>query len=351
MSFLPLIFLLPIFVGAGIVIWIAGVSLTKTTDSLDTRFGLGQAFGGLILLGLTGTLPEIAITFSAAINGHIDVIIGNLIGGIAMQTLVLVILDFAGKGKRPLSYLAGTPILAIEGIFVIIMTGLSLLGSKIPVSYNILHTNPLSLPIFLALLIGLYLINKWRKISKLNIASAPDAAPGRKHEEKRAVENHPTYAKRSTAFVFLIFGGAAVATLVAGVLLEESGSAIAAKIGMSSGIFAATIMALISSLPEISSGLESIFIGDNQLAVSDIFGGNIFAPALFIFADLIAKKPVLSYAGKSDVLFAIVGIALTAIYVFAFFKKFLNRYLRLGFDSIMVILAYATGILVLVFIK
>ena len=262
----------------------------------------------------------------------------------------MVILDFAVKGKRPLSYLAGTSILAIEGAFVILLVALSVFGSKIPASHSFLHMNPLSLPIFLALIIGLYFIDRWRQIPKLNVI-AKDASPGRKHHERRAVENYPFYAQKSTGYVLLIFVVGAVATLIAGVLLEQSGTAIASRIGMSSGIFAATIMALISSLPEISSGLESIFIGDNQLAFSDIFGGNVFMPALFIVADLITQKPVLSYAGKTDILFAVVGIALTAVYIFAFFKKMLNRYFRLGFDSILVILVYAAGIVALVFMK
>ena len=72
MENLSIFLLLPIFLLAGVIIWFAGISLTKTTDSIDTRFNLGQAFGGLILLGIAGTLPEIAITISAALSGHRD---------------------------------------------------------------------------------------------------------------------------------------------------------------------------------------------------------------------------------------------------------------------------------------
>ena len=34
----------------------------RTTDVLDRRFGLGEALGGVVLLAIAGTLPEIAIT-------------------------------------------------------------------------------------------------------------------------------------------------------------------------------------------------------------------------------------------------------------------------------------------------
>ena len=60
------------FVVAAGATWVAGVYLSKTTDALDNRFGLGEALGGLILLAVTGSLPEIAITSSAALSGHLD---------------------------------------------------------------------------------------------------------------------------------------------------------------------------------------------------------------------------------------------------------------------------------------
>ena len=42
-------------------------SSRRSTDSLDRRFGLGEALGGLILLAIAGTLPEIAIVASASL--------------------------------------------------------------------------------------------------------------------------------------------------------------------------------------------------------------------------------------------------------------------------------------------
>ena len=89
MGGLSLTLLLAMFVGSGVVTWMAGVALTKATDSLDTRFRIGDAIGGLVLLGIAGSLPEIAVVGSAAKNGHMPVIIGTLIGGLSIQTLLL----------------------------------------------------------------------------------------------------------------------------------------------------------------------------------------------------------------------------------------------------------------------
>ena len=86
-----------------------------------TRFGLGEALGGLILLAITGSLPEIAITASAALSGHLDLAVGNLIGGVAIQTLVLVVLDLAAGPQRPLSFLVGSLVPVLEALMVVVV--------------------------------------------------------------------------------------------------------------------------------------------------------------------------------------------------------------------------------------
>jgi cation:H+ antiporter len=100
MHHLPLWSLVLIFVASATVIWFAGIQLSKTTDILDDRLHLGSALGGLIVLALATNLPEIVITITAAASGSVEVAVGNILGGIAMQTVVIVILDAFGKRKK-----------------------------------------------------------------------------------------------------------------------------------------------------------------------------------------------------------------------------------------------------------
>lgn len=103
MSSLALPLLVLIFVGCAAVIWVAGTGLSNTTDVLDDRLHLGSALGGVVLLAVATNLPEIAITVTAAASNNIGVAIGNILGGIAIQTVVLVALDaFGGKKRAPL---------------------------------------------------------------------------------------------------------------------------------------------------------------------------------------------------------------------------------------------------------
>ena len=77
-----------VFAVAAAVVWLAGVYISKTTDVLSSRFGLGEALGGLILLAIVTNLPEIAITASGAMRNQLGLATGNILGGIAIQTVV-----------------------------------------------------------------------------------------------------------------------------------------------------------------------------------------------------------------------------------------------------------------------
>src|SRR4029079_5538688 len=96
--------LVVIFLGGAAATWFAGTILSKTTDALDAQLGLGADIGGLIFLSVAGSLPELAITISAAASGNLGLAAGNLIGGIAIQTMVLCICDYATGPSRPLTY-------------------------------------------------------------------------------------------------------------------------------------------------------------------------------------------------------------------------------------------------------
>lgn len=360
MGGLPLMLLFALFVGSGAVTWFAGVNLTKATDSLDTRWKLGDAIGGLVLLGIAGSLPEIAVVGAAGYYAHIapagsadsanhlGIIIGTLIGGLSIQTLLLVLFDFASGRKRPLSYLAGSVMLTLETLFAVVITLIAIAATLVPAKMSFHNVNPLSAGLLIMWVIGLLLINKARGIKRFNL-TAEESAPGRKHHQRRKVENHPFYAGKSTLHVVLIFLGASALTLVAGYLLEESGNAIADKLHIGSGIFAATFIALATSIPEISTGLESIIIGDNHLAVSDIMGGNAFMVVLFLLGDLVAKKPVLSCCQRGDnaMFLGIWAVVMMSVYMISFLLRPKKCFFRLGIDSILALLLYAGGVVML----
>src|SRR5436305_14918190 len=111
------------------------------------------------------------------------------------------------------------------------------------------------------------------------------------------------------------FSVAALFTLTAGIARERISEGISTHIGLSGVLFGATVLAAATSLPEISTGLQSLKLGDYQLAVSDIFGGNAFLPVLFLPATLISGDAVLPQAHNSDVYLTALAILLTLVYM------------------------------------
>ena len=129
MSSLATPWLVVVFVAGAGATCLAGISLSKTTDALDFRLGLGEELGGILLLAVAGSLPELAITVSAAAQGNLGLAAGNLIGGIAVQTMVLVVCDIVAGRERPLTYLVGALTPVLEGMLVVLVVSGVLMGA------------------------------------------------------------------------------------------------------------------------------------------------------------------------------------------------------------------------------
>jgi len=335
------------FAAAAVATWIAGTFLSKATDALDARLGLGEEIGGLVLLSVAGSLPELAITISAAAGGHLDLAAGNLIGGIAMQTMVLVLCDIAVGPVRPLTFLVGALSPVLEGLLVVLCVSGVLMGALLPETTTIgFGVSPASVGIVIVWMFGLYVINKVRKAPRWEITMEGSRRGRRSRREPHDVAAHP-YADSSTATVAWIFGGACAVTLAAGVVLEMAGNGLADRAGVNGAIFGATVLAAATALPEISSGIAAVRLGDNALAIGDIFGGNAFQVCLFLVADLVAGMPVLPQAGPLNAWLASLGVSLTAIYSMGVIIRPLRCRARLGPDSVLAIIVFAvctTGI-------
>ncbi len=340
--------LLAILAGGAAATWVAGMFLSKATDRIDDHFDLGQALGGMLLLGIAGTLPEIAITVSAALSGHLDLAVGNLLGGIAMQTLVLVILDATSRNRRPLSNLSNSLEPLHEAALVIGVVGIAVMGTQLAPSATIGPMSPASIAIVVVWLLGIFTLNRNRRSPRWQSADAlapPEAAPV-PLDAPRGADGGP----RAIGGALLMFGVASGVTLVAGVLLEQSGNALADDLGINGAIFGATVLAAITALPEISTGLTAVRMGQVGLAMGDIFGGNAIQVTLFLLADLLAGQAVLTTASVESIWLACLGIVVTAIYLNGLVTRPDRKILGLGPDSLMVAAAYALGVIGLLFL-
>jgi len=345
LGLVPLVLIFAVAAGA---IWVAGVHLSRSTDVLDTRLGLGEALGGAILLAIATNLPEVAITVSAAVSHSLGIAIGNILGGIAIQTVVLVVLDVFGLGRRTsLTFQAASLVLVLEGGLVCALLVVTVMGTQLPQSFIFWRLEPAALAILLLWVLGLWLLAMARtSLPWHEQGNAPDsdAMPRGTRVKKQAEGSN---VRRAT----LIFVVASLVTLAGGVLLERSGERIASHIGMTGVLFGATVLAAATALPEVSTGLASVRMGDYQLAVSDIFGGNAFLPVLFLVASLLSGTAVLPQAQDTDIYLTALGVLLTVAYIFGLVFRPARQIWRMGPDSFAVLLLYAIGIVGLVFVN
>ncbi|PPH42777.1 sodium:proton exchanger [Rathayibacter sp. AY1C9] len=339
MDGLPFVVLVVIFLAAAAVVWVAGIQLSKATDVLDARLHLGSALGGLIVLAVATNLPEIAITVSAALSGNLDVAVGNILGGIALQTVVLVVLDLFGKrgrGAKPLTYRAASLTLVLEGLVVVAVLAVVIAGSQLPSGLEVLRLTPDVVLIAGLWVVGLLLVQRSGKhLPWHEDGRAPDAtaSPAKK-------KTHPMSTRKAT----IVFTISAAATLLAGVVLERAGDAASSQLGLSGVLFGATVLALATSLPEISTGLQAIKQGDDDLAISDIFGGNAFLPVLFLVATVLSGTAVLPQANSSDIYLTALAALLTLVYIVGLIFRPTRRIAGMGIDSLIVLALYTVGI-------
>ena len=345
--------LILIFVAAAGAVWTAGIWLSRSTDVLADRFGLGQALAGSILLAFTTNLPEIAITASAALAHNLGIAIGNILGGIAIQTVVLAVLDLWGLGREaPLTYRAASLQLVLEGALVVAVLVVAVMGTQLSPNVYFERIEPAALLIVAIWIVGLSLIGRAsRGLPWHEQGNAPDGQDVPRGTRVAKMSEQAARRGVGTARAAGVFAAAAVVTLVGGVVLERSGEKIAAHIGMTGVLFGATVLAAATALPEVSTGLASIRMRDYQLAVSDIFGGNAFLPVLFLFAAVLSGAAVLPAAHKTDIYLTGLGALLTVVYIFGLIFRPRRQVVALGLDSALVVVLYALGIVGLVFVN
>jgi len=346
LSSLPLPVLVAIFLSAGVAVWVAGTRLSIATDVLDTRLGLGEAFGGLILLAIVTNLPEIAIVVSASVSHHIDIAVGNILGGIAIQTVVLVLLDAVGlPGTVSLSNRGASLLVLLEAGMVVAVLSVTVMGSQLPSNLLWWRIDPAALLIVVVWVGGLFLVQRARSgLPWHQQGQPPDGQARPRGHSKAARVSQATDRGMHTARAAVVFVVGAGVTLLGGAVLEMSGEQIAGQLGMSGVLFGSTVLAAATAVPEVSTGLASVRMGDYQLAFGDIFGGNAFLPVLFLLASLLSGQAVVPQAKVTDIYLTGLGALLSVVYMFGIVFRPSRTIARVGIDSAVVLLLYVLGV-------
>lgn len=342
---LPLAVNFGLLFASAAVVWFAGTRLAYFADAIAVRVGMGRALAGFVLLGGVTSLPELATTATASLGGNAALALNNILGSIATNVLLLAIAD-AILGKDALTSVVASPATLLQGVLGIILLGI--VAAAIAVG----DIELFGLGAWSAMLVPLFALAVWMSSRYENrptwIAFDHIEVFLAGQEGIATPVPSETTVRESTLRLLVRTLGVSLLIVFAGYTLAETGDAVAVESGLGASMVGFLLVGFATSLPEISSMVGAIRLGRYELAVGDIFGTNLFDLMLIPIADLLFRGgPILDHAGRFEIVAAIAGIVLTAIYMVGLLDRRNRTFLRMGYDSLAAIAAYAIAIVAL----
>jgi cation:H+ antiporter len=324
---------------AAVAVWLSGSRLSVYADAIAGRTGLGRAFVGLLLLATATSLPEIATTLTASAIGNAELVTSNLFGGVAMQTAILALVDIR-VARGALSRKAAQATLLIQGIGLLLVLTTFLCAVVLREPASVAGVGLGAIAVFAVFVLAFRVSHRaerhepWRPVDEDETPAAPAPEPGSERLEEG-----------SAARLYLGFGGLAAVVLAAGWVVSKSADAVAQSTGIGSSVIGATLVAIATSLPEITTTLSAARIGAYPMAVANIFGGNLFDVALVLPADaILGGAPLLSNVARPTLFLAVMGMLMTCVYLWGMLIRARKTIFRIGIDSATVLGLYAVAL-------
>jgi cation:H+ antiporter len=328
-----------IFCGAAIAVWFAGAKLARATDALAGRTGIDRAFLGILLLGGVTSLPELAVATTATLQGAPTLSINDVLGSAAVNVVVLAVAD-AVSGRGALTATKGSPILMLQGVLGMLLLALAAapaLAGDVTLA---------GVGVWSWIMLAVY-------FASIRLLSDPHAARAWKAVDGQDRAHHEQHGKskagsRSLSSLIWSLSAAGAVILVAGFLLARTGNALSMQTGLGGSFFGVVFLALATSLPEWSTVIAAVRLGRHEMAIADVFGTNLFNITIIVLVDVLHPgPPVMLEAGRFAGFAALLALALTALFILGMLERRNRTVLRMGFDSIAVLAAYAGGVVVL----
>lgn len=245
----------------GFFLLIKGVDIfVDGASSIAKKIGIPSVIVGLTIVSLGTSAPELAVSLISSFNGNNGIAVGNVLGSNLFNTLVV---------------LGGTAIVApliikkstikrdyITTLLVTILTCFLIFG-LVPKSENMLSR--ISGIILLVVCIAYMFI--------LVKAAKKDSVKD---------EENTSEIKMSKNILLSLIG--VVGIVFGGNLVVDSATNIAYALGMSEKLVGLTIVAVGTSLPELVTSIVAALKGENDIALGNVLGSNIFNLVLILGA-------------------------------------------------------------------
>ena len=285
----------------GFVLLIKGADIfVDGASSIAKKMGIPSVIVGLTIVSLGTSAPELAVSIISALNGSNEIAVGNVLGSnlfntlmvLGVTTIVLPLIIIKSKIKTDFFVCIGVSVLLLVLTFDSVIFG----GET-----NILSRFDGIILVILCLCYIAFLVFK-----SLKTETAPLT-----EEEK----NVNIFAK-----IFLMVIGV-VAIVYGGDFVVDSASNIAKSFGMSEKLVGLTIVAMGTSLPELVTSIVASLKGENDIALGNVLGSNIFNILLILGVSSVISPIAVGSALLFDFIYLICITLFIFVLVFLFGKN------------------------------
>ncbi len=285
--------LLLLAVGIPLMLWGAD-RLVSGSVSLARRLGISTIIIGLTVVSAGTSAPELVVNLIAATGGNPGLGFGNVVGSnianiglvVGIGALIMPMRVHSRVIRSELPWLTGISIGAILLVFIPIgrVTGSD--GERFQLGFSTLEGIALSI----AFLVITYL---WYRACK-----APSSDPISREVED-ATRDAGDHSLTGAVALFLI---GLTCLLIGGKFTEVGAVRIASSLGLSNAVIGMTVVAVATSLPELTTTIVAARRGHADLAIGNIVGSNIFN-ILFVLGITSTVAPIpLPANGLQDLL-------------------------------------------------
>lgn len=268
-------------------LYFGGEGLVKGSSQLARSLGINPIVIGLTIVAFGTSAPEFVVSVIAALRGSSDLVIGNIVGS-----------NISNIGL----------ILAISALISPLLIQMRLLKTEVPIMIilsTVLYVLAFNLTIgrFEGLLIFLCLPT-FVIYSSINALRESTIIAS---EYQEFLGSGDSTLKNS---LFIVVG---LAALIMGArLVVNSSIFIANEIGISELVIGVTVVAIGTSLPELSTSIVAAYRKEHDIVVGNIIGSNIFNIGILGFVSIIhpinVNSGVLRYEFPVMILFALSAI-------------------------------------------
>lgn len=311
------------FFSAAVIVF-AATQLAKYGDIIAVRTRLGGMFIGILLLAGATSLPEVLTTISALSQGVPNLAAGGLLGSNMFNMLMLAFIDVAGQQQRILRKAALKH--ALTGSLAVMLIAMVVFFILAKIETQIGWVGLDSILLMLAYGIAIYLIQQ-------NASSLV------------AVENEiPTKFPSLLHGVIGFLVAAGVLAIITPLMVRAS-TTIAEVTGLGTSFVGTTLVAIVTSLPEMVTTLAALKLGADDMAIGNLFGSNMFNMFALGLTDLFfLDGRFLSVIDPAFLLVSILGLLMTVMALIGNLARIERRLWFLEVDALALILVYAGGL-------